>query len=126
MITVKKLVRLNIYIFLFYFLAYFMNARLGFRITLHLREMLGVVVFFVAGFSSVKIIERIFKIRFDFWEFLTVGIFASLFIMPVIIFIFYRITGSISEVLTILVYAATSAALLAISYVLERNEFRKN
>jgi hypothetical protein len=56
MITVKKLVRLNIYIFLFYFLAYFMNARLGFRITLHLREMLGVVVFFVAGFSSVKII----------------------------------------------------------------------
>ena len=120
-----KLIKLNIYVFLFYFLAYFLDKIYPESFS-YFKVALGIVVFFVAGLDIALVFEKISKVSLDFWEFLTLGIFASLFFMPVIIFVFYGIRGFISEISVISLYVATSFILLVTSRILEKNESRKN
>lgn len=123
----KQLTKLNIYVFLFYFLAYFAVSRIDLGIFHYAKIALGLAIFFVAGLNVAKLAERIFKLNFDFWEFLTIGVLAALFFNPLVVFLFYKITGFISETSIILIYSAVSAAaLLSDKVIKKKNEFGKN
>ncbi len=124
--TTKSLIKLNIYAFLFYFLAYFVVSRIDLCIFHYAKIALGLAIFFVAGLIVAKLAERIFRLNFDFWEFLTIGIFVSLFFMPVVVFIFYKISGFVSEISIISIYVVISASSLIAECILEKNESRKN
>lgn len=123
---IKSLVKLNIYVFLFYFLACFAVSRIDLGIFYYAKIALGLAIFFIAGLNVAKLAERIFRLNFDFWEFLTIGIFVSLFFMPVVVFIFYKISGFVSGISIISIYVVISASSLIAECILEKNESRKN
>ncbi|MFA5776881.1 MAG: hypothetical protein WC906_00315 [Parcubacteria group bacterium] len=121
----KKLLKLNIYIFLFYFLAYFVSSKVDLGLFSSFRIVTGLTVFFVAGINMALVLEKISRFYLDLWELLTVGIFASLFFMPPIVFVFYSISGFISEISIILLYLVTSTVSLLFVCILEKNGSNK-
>ena len=125
--AIKSLIKLNIYVFLFYFLAYFAASKIDLGIFHYAKIILGLAIFFIVGLNIAKLAERIFRLTFDFWELLTIGTIIALFFMPVVVFVFYKISGFISETSIILMYLSVSAAALLSDKIIEKkNEFGKN
>lgn len=121
----KNPIKLNIYVFLFYFFAYFLDLSIDLQVFFYLKIFMGLAVFFIVGMNITLVFEKITKVSLDTWEFVTVGIFVALFLNPLIVFLFYKITKFISGVTTISIFMAITLTLLVINYSF-KNESSKN
>lgn len=104
-----KLIKFNSLFFAFYFLIYFVEKLTGFGLLSYLKIILGIAVFFMAGFNCAVLIKNIFNLELDFVETLMVGVIISLFFIPLIIFLAYQIAGTAKEWLNLLIYTAISS-----------------
>ena len=123
----KDLTKLNIIVFSIFFISYMTGIATDARPVAFLLAISGLAVFFIVGLDAMKLVEKAFKLEFDFWEFLTLGIFTALFFMPLIVYILYKASGSMNEIWVVLVYFLVSAgALIASSIIEKKNKNGKN
>ena len=86
---------------------------------------LGLAIFFLSGCNVALFFSKVFKISFDNWEFLTLGVFLSFFIIPVVSYLFFLFFGFITEISIICLLASLSILTLIGSFLIERNGSQK-
>jgi len=121
----KKLIKLNVLLFALYLGIYFIAKFADFELITYLRTVLGIAVFLITGFNCAVAIKSGLKLRLDLPETLLVSVTISLFLIPLALFLAYKVLGSINEWLNISVYIVISLGSLIFLKYKEKNADRK-
>lgn len=125
MLEIKKLTVINSLIFTTYLLICFAVEFFDITPLQYLKALLGISIFLIVGFDCAFSLKKELKLNLDFIETLMVGIIISLFFIPLILFLVYKIFGTINEWLNFFVYLIISVFALIFSIYTERNANRK-
>lgn len=121
-----KLIKINALLFVFYFVFYIIAKFSDFSFFFYIKVLSGIAIFFMAGFNCAVLVKRISNLKLDFLETSMIGAIVSFFIIPLIVFLVYQISGTVREWLILLVYAlVASLPLVALVYKEKKNAERK-
>lgn len=119
------MIKINALILIVYLVIYSVAKLINFELFFYFKALLGIVVFFMAGFNCAILIKEEFKLDFDLAETLMIAVIISLFFIPLFIFLLYQITGTVASWLNILTYLLISSIpLIFLAY--RENAKRKN
>lgn len=119
---ITKLIKINSLLFVFYFVFYIIANFSDFSFFFYPKALLGIAVFFMAGFNCAILVKKISNLKLNFLETSMIGAIVSFFLIPLIVFLAYQISGTVREWLILLVYAmVASLPLVALVYKEKKN-----
>lgn len=114
---INRIIKANIFVFLTYLALYSLNEFIDLGFLSLLIIFFGTLIFFISGFDAAAAIKSKLNLELDIWETLLIGAIVSLFFIPLIIFLLYKISGYIDSHLNVLVYCIISLlSLLFLKY----------
>ena len=120
-ININKLLKVNLVIFASYGIIFLLNYYFSCNFFSFLKIILGITIFLTTGLNSALLLKNKAKLSLDATEISLISLIMSFFFIPLIIFILYKITGSINGWINISIYFSISLiSLLIIKY--QRNE----